>query len=211
MGKIAAINLYLYDCSLESSLFSKLFIFSSFWDRWHKAHTKKCFYYITKRSSIFGNHVSKSFLFRVLVRRSIHAEQKKKKIKQKPKMSGTWRYGGVVFTWTLTLLRLDRHTRVHLTMSGRYNSLGNPGCTERGVLASRQSILLSLVCGETVEILLHGLSFLKERENSRERTSGEKANVYHDLHYLPRVRSKCSLLLSKALLTLCFQVQGKKN
>ena len=136
---------------------------------------------------------------------------KKKKIKQKPKMSGTWRYGGVVFTWTLTLLRLDRHTRVHLTTSGRYNSLGNPGCTERGVLASRQSILLSLVCGETVEILLHGLSFLKERENSRERTSGEKANVYHDLHYLPRVRGKCSLLLSKALLTLCFQVQGKKN
>lgn len=50
----------------------------------------------------------------------------------------------------------------------------NPGCAERRVLALGQSIWLSLVCGEIVEMLLHALGFLKERENIREKTVTER-------------------------------------
>lgn len=83
----------------------------------------------------------------------------------------------------------------------------NPRRTERGVLALRQSILLRLVWGEMIEILLRGLSFLKERENIREKSVKERQTmfttifiIYHALgrrftfysinHYSP-FASKC--------------------
>ena len=59
-----------------------------------------------------------------------------------------------------------------------YNSPVNPGHPDRGVLASGQSVLLNSVCGETDEMVLHGLGFLKERENIREMKIKERQRMF---------------------------------
>lgn len=197
---------------MESSLFSKLFSANSETSGRRNIQRNT---FITPQREVLNFEIifqNRFFSSRVLVRRSIHAEQKKikKKFKQRPRMSGTWKYARVVFAWNFTLLRLGRHIRVHLTTSGG-TSLSKPGCTERGGLASRQSVLLSLVCGQTVEILLRSLGFLKERENTREKTSGEKASVSHDRRYFSCFRGKYSLGHYKPLLIICFQMQGKER
>ena len=61
---------------------------------------------------------------------------------------------------------------------GSYNSSVKPGCTDRRVLASGQSILLNLVCGKRVEMVLRGLGFLKERGNIREKTVKERQRMF---------------------------------
>lgn len=47
-----------------------------------------------------------------------------------------------------------------------------------GGLASGQSIWLSLVCKGKVEMLLRGLSFLKERENIREKSGKGRQRMF---------------------------------
>lgn len=108
------------------------------------------------------------------------------------------------------LLRLGRRIRVHVTMSDGTGPQWTRVYRERWASFAPKYCVQFRLWADSRNTA-SWLGFLKERENTREKTSGEKASVYHDRHYLSRTRVKYSLLLYKPLLIICFQVQGKKG
>lgn len=71
--------------------------------------------------------------------------------------------------------------------------------------ASGHSIWLSLVCKGKVEMLLRGLSFLKDRGNIREKTGKGRQGVSHNLHALLCGTGRYCPSSRKARASICSQ------
>jgi len=93
-------------------------------------------------------------------------------------LSGPWRYVWAVFTFDFMSIWLSKYMCGDLIASYHTIPPVNPGHPDRGVLASGQSVSLNSVCGETDEMVLHGLGFLKEREDIREMKIKERQRMF---------------------------------